>query len=1307
MRSVPKAASRQKGLRLVALSAVLVLLLPLFSVPSAAAASPSTEAQAISHLQRYGVVKGDLSGDLKLDAHLTRAELATLLVRVLGKSSAAEIVSAIPAFPDTAGHWGNGAIYIARQEGLINGYPDGTFGPDRPATNQEVLTILLRVVGQEPTSGTWPSNVMARSAQLGLWPDGASLADRGGIPAIRRQIFDSLYRAGTRVPLDRTRKTLFQTYIDADPPPLMLDVPDGAVPSSSFVLTGQTEPHAEVIAGEVTTMAGPDGRFALMIPVAPGRNRLNVRVRDGAGNESQRSVELLRAGEPATIRVSGPTKLTAGETASFSVEVLDRNGIAVPNPGITVEVSGGIGLFDTGSLTLKAGSQMASGKLTFRAGTAVRDWPVSVSGPSEDAHELRLRNLGTLTVGTESTIQVEVLNAHGSLVRADNGRIVALGISGLGGLTITPAKATIKDGVATFTLKGTKLGTGSLTVTATGLPRLTAPVTVASPVRVELAVAKSELMADGTSQTTLTARLVDHQGRPTPNRSDRDLTITLAASGITLDRNVVTIRKGASTADGAVTITAGTRGGQVTISGKVSDPDYSLVPATLTVLSPELPADAQLQITGPAIATPGSTVTYTVQIVDGRGQRIKDAAYAFGVSVAPEHGRPSPTAVTAGKSGVAITDSTTLRTTGGIATFQVAYPVSGQVSLSLRPRPATADALGADGTTAFAFGTQGLKAQAYGSVTTAFQGAPHTLVLEADSALGRSQPGAVIPAGSGRTVTLRARLLDANGDPLTMLDNYSVTLSQSGAATRVQGSATQQLQGSAATFTVVAGSQAGIDRYTAVATRRSGSGPSTLRTAAPLIVEVETERPQAPLVQDVYGFRGGNPQGRYHLSPADEYLEIVLDPAVRSEGLATVDILRDGSRPTLIYRTPLVDLASSTSILVPRAKIPAGTSRYRVLLRNSVGESAISPASAEVTVGALLQSQITSVRLHAPQEGSSVSLHGSLSRPLPCAGWIDPAKLILTAGQEQLPLSGAAAALMAGGTDCASGTSSELQIDLSAHLSAELFRMAEDHGAVSLRAEAGWYTGESGDATVADQAGKRIAPLVVISHAEFAPAQRRLLLVGRGLETVPLTDQALLRLELRDRLGSISLTPGVTALTPIRLDGLRYAIPLTDLGAELILTSMVNGPVELVLDAGWLTDGALVHPAVAAPVYRQLAITSSVSYDAGSGKLRLRGRGFLDGGDTPQGIALDLSRMQVVTADGSQSLPLGGGTSRAVGRVLDDETIEIQLSGSLNSLYQRMFKPGSVLYLTAPAGWWKGRSGMEAAGIEIRAMAPR
>ena len=47
---------------------------------------------------------------------------------------------------DVSGHWAEESIRWCMEHGLMKGYPDGSFGPDKPVTRAEIATILKRLV---------------------------------------------------------------------------------------------------------------------------------------------------------------------------------------------------------------------------------------------------------------------------------------------------------------------------------------------------------------------------------------------------------------------------------------------------------------------------------------------------------------------------------------------------------------------------------------------------------------------------------------------------------------------------------------------------------------------------------------------------------------------------------------------------------------------------------------------------------------------------------------------------------------------------------------------------------------------------------------------------------------------------------------------------------------------------------------------------------------------------------------------------------------------------------------------------------
>lgn len=108
-------------------------------------------ASSIAYVNERGYLIGDNNGSFRPDAAVTRAEMAALANRL---KPLREALAPQAPFSDVAsGHWAASAIAAARQEGLINGYADGTYRPTKAITRAEAVTLLNRVFGRLPLGG--------------------------------------------------------------------------------------------------------------------------------------------------------------------------------------------------------------------------------------------------------------------------------------------------------------------------------------------------------------------------------------------------------------------------------------------------------------------------------------------------------------------------------------------------------------------------------------------------------------------------------------------------------------------------------------------------------------------------------------------------------------------------------------------------------------------------------------------------------------------------------------------------------------------------------------------------------------------------------------------------------------------------------------------------------------------------------------------------------------------------------------------------------------------------------------------------
>jgi hypothetical protein len=88
-------------------------------------------------------------GTFKPSQFLTRAEIATIITQLMDLGTASSIAD-LATFPDTISHWAKTYISNASKSGIMLGYPDGTFMPDRPVTRAEVTAIINRLLLRSP-----------------------------------------------------------------------------------------------------------------------------------------------------------------------------------------------------------------------------------------------------------------------------------------------------------------------------------------------------------------------------------------------------------------------------------------------------------------------------------------------------------------------------------------------------------------------------------------------------------------------------------------------------------------------------------------------------------------------------------------------------------------------------------------------------------------------------------------------------------------------------------------------------------------------------------------------------------------------------------------------------------------------------------------------------------------------------------------------------------------------------------------------------------------------------------------------------
>lgn len=183
---------KHKIQRTLAIALTLLLL-----VSSAqAAAFPDVDknaeyAEAVDYLSNLGIFSGDDKGNFNPNKAVTRAEMATIICRMLGET---ENLPSSTAFTDVpVGHWANAYVGKAAELGIVSGYGDGRFGPSDTVTYEQALTMLVRTLNLEESAleaGGYPTGYVSVAQEYGFT---YQLSAKNGDLMLRWQIAIILY----------------------------------------------------------------------------------------------------------------------------------------------------------------------------------------------------------------------------------------------------------------------------------------------------------------------------------------------------------------------------------------------------------------------------------------------------------------------------------------------------------------------------------------------------------------------------------------------------------------------------------------------------------------------------------------------------------------------------------------------------------------------------------------------------------------------------------------------------------------------------------------------------------------------------------------------------------------------------------------------------------------------------------------------------------------------------------------------------------------------------------------------------------
>lgn len=108
-----------------------------------------------------GMVSGYEDRTFQPDRGITRAEFATIIAKYLSLENVGS-----GSFSDISGHWAEGYITQLSLKGIAHGYENNTFRPDAPISRAEAATMLNKAFGREPNKEEIQENIGNYSVNL-------------------------------------------------------------------------------------------------------------------------------------------------------------------------------------------------------------------------------------------------------------------------------------------------------------------------------------------------------------------------------------------------------------------------------------------------------------------------------------------------------------------------------------------------------------------------------------------------------------------------------------------------------------------------------------------------------------------------------------------------------------------------------------------------------------------------------------------------------------------------------------------------------------------------------------------------------------------------------------------------------------------------------------------------------------------------------------------------------------------------------------------------------------------------------------
>lgn len=220
--------------------AVALIILTLVTTFTPANALEVSSEEIAEVMEALGIMNGYPDGNLHLNDKLTRAQFAKIMINASIFKNTVSSRSTTSPFRDVQySSWAAPYVSVAVSNGLIKGYPDATFKPDKNVTLEEAVTVSLTLMGYTSSDfgSSWPYGQLSVAANIGLIKNVAATA---GTEITRQDVMRIVYNM-----LNSNTKS-GTSYIDSTGYRLLEDV----------ILIATSNEDPSIGAGKVSTSVG-------------------------------------------------------------------------------------------------------------------------------------------------------------------------------------------------------------------------------------------------------------------------------------------------------------------------------------------------------------------------------------------------------------------------------------------------------------------------------------------------------------------------------------------------------------------------------------------------------------------------------------------------------------------------------------------------------------------------------------------------------------------------------------------------------------------------------------------------------------------------------------------------------------------------------------------------------------------------------------------------------------------------------------------------------------------------------------------